>query len=48
MTDEVLDEAVERRIITPVTYPEWGASLEFSIEPLPTEHIGLGIKVFAA
>lgn len=45
MTDEVLDAAVEEPIAAPVDCPECGASLEFLIEPLPTEHIGFGINV---
>jgi hypothetical protein len=46
MTDEVLDEALDGPIVAPVDCPECGAHLEFSIEPLSTENIGLGIKVF--
>lgn len=45
MTNEVLNAAVEDPIAAPVDCPECGASLEFLIEPLPTEEIGLGFKV---
>ena len=45
MTSEVLDAAVEDPIAAPVECPECEASLEFLIEPLPTEEIGLGFRV---
>jgi hypothetical protein len=45
MTSEVLDEALEGPIAAPVDCPECKASLEFLIEPLPTENIGLGFTV---
>lgn len=45
MSDDVLSAAVEGPIAAPVECPGCGASLEFLIEPLPTEEIGLGIKV---
>ena len=45
MTNEVLNAAVEGPIAAPVDCPECGASLEFLIEPLPIEEIGLGFKV---
>jgi hypothetical protein len=48
MTSEVLDAAVEGPIAAPVECPECGASLEFLIEPLPTETIGLGFTVVRA
>lgn len=48
MADEALNAAVEGPIAAPVDCPECGASLEFLIEPLPTEEIGLGIKVVRA
>lgn len=48
MTNEVLDAAVKEPIAAPVECPECGASLEFLIEPLPTEEIGLGFKVVRA
>ena len=48
MTGDVLDEAVEGPIAAPVDCPECGASLEFLIEPLPIEKIGLGITVARA
>ena len=48
MTGDVLDEAVEGPIAAPVDCPECGASLEFLIEPPPTEEIGFGITVARA
>jgi hypothetical protein len=48
MTDDVLDAAVEEPIAAPFDCPECGLSLEFLIEPLPTEEIGLGITVVRA
>jgi len=48
MTDEVLNAAVEGPIASSIDCPECGASLEFLIEPLPTETIGLGINVVRA
>jgi len=45
MTDDVLNAAVEGPIASRVDCPECGTSLAFLIEPLPTEEIGLGIKV---
>jgi len=48
MTTEVLDAAVEEPIAAPVECPACGASLEFLIEPLPTEEIGLGFRVVRA
>jgi len=45
MTNEVLDAAVKEPIAAPVACPECGTSLEFLIEPLPTEEIGLGFKI---
>lgn len=44
-TDEVLDEALESRIVAPVDCPECGANLEFIIEPMSTDEIGLGIWI---
>lgn len=48
MTDDVLDAAVEEPIAAPFDCPGCGLSLEFLIEPLPTEKIGLGITVVRA
>jgi len=48
MTDDVLNAAVEGPIASRIDCPECGAELEFLIEPLPTEQIGLGFKVVRA
>jgi hypothetical protein len=48
MTDDVLNAAVEGPIASRIDCPECGAELEFLIEPLPTEEIGLGFKVVRA
>lgn len=45
LTDDVLDAAVEESIAAPFDCPGCDLSLEFLIEPLPTEEIGLGITV---
>ena len=48
MTDEVLNAAVEGPIASSIDCPECGVSLEFFIEPLPTENIRLGFKIVRA
>lgn len=48
LTDKVLDAAVEEPIAAPFDCPECRMSLEFLIEPLPTDEIGLGITVVRA
>lgn len=48
MIDDTLDAAVEEPIAAPFECPECGLCLEFLIEPLPTEQIGLGITVVRA
>jgi len=48
MTDDVLDATVEGPIAAPFECPECDSNLEFLIEPLPTENIGLGINVVQA
>lgn len=48
MTDDVLDAAVEEPIAAPFDCPECGINLEFLIEPLPTEEIGVGISILRA
>lgn len=48
MTNDVLNAALEGPITSRVDCPECGAELEFHIEPLPTEEIGLGFKIAQA
>lgn len=48
MTDDVLDAAVEEPIAAPFDCPECDLSLEFLMEPLTIEEIGLGIRVVRA
>lgn len=42
-TEPVLDDALESRIVAPAVCPECDADLEFIIEPMSTDEIGLGI-----